>query len=991
MMDYFQSARIRLSRFGQAIGFRLFPSARRAHEDYQCLLAELDQLKRAAKQAEAEHRRHAQLINTALEHIPEFIYIKDRQSRFLANSAAHAAALGWKPEDLIGRTDFDVFPYNLAARLYADEQSMMMTGNPLINREEFLRLADGRHVWMLSSKVPLRDDNGEIVGMVGISRDITELKERERRLEANERFIQQVADTAPDIIYVYNLRSDTYAYANIEAMQRLLGYSSHELQAMYSNWFNRLAHPDDLRQLDGWLQELAQAGDDELCEFTFRLRHKNGEWRWFSARERVFARDADGYVIQTMGVAQDITERLQAEQKLRQHNQYLTALSEITPALMNRLDPDELLNTLLEQAKRLMHADDAFIHLLPDDHVGDGEMNGFLSTMPFVSYHARSGLDKGVAGEVWRTGQPVVVNDYQNWPQHITEYARAGVRAVLGVPIRSGDQVVGVLGVAHSDEEHQFDRHEVDLLARLGELVSIALDNARLYSSARRELEERRRVEAELRASERRYRAVVENQTELICRYLPDFTLTFVNDACCRYFGKPREELLGHSFLSLHEPGNHEMIREALGAFARGEIESHTYVEQAARSGGDFRWLEWTDRPIRAETGQVVEYQAIGRDIHEQRLAELALKTERDFIATIFSTAAAIISVVDREGRFVSINRACENLTGYSSEELIGKTLWETLLLPQDVEGVKRALGLLDKVTFPNTHTNHWRLKDGSLRLIEWTNNVLRDEKGEVALIVASGIDITERKQLEQRNLELALEREKVTLLGNFMRDASHDFRTPLSILNTNLYLIRRSPESAHFELRLAEMEGQVTHLTRLVDQLLTMTRLDSMADLNRAPVDVNMLVENLCNAHQPAASAKGIAVTMAFDPDLPLLNADAFRLSEAIGNIISNAIQYTETGGTIDVRTRLDDDAICIEVEDTGIGIKPDDLDRIFERFYRVDKSRSNASGGAGLGLAIASKIVALHQGKLTARSTLGEGSIFIIRLPLQPEALMV
>jgi len=151
------------------------------------------------------------------------------------------------------------------------------------------------------------------------------------------------------------------------------------------------------------------------------------------------------------------------------------------------------------------------------------------------------------------------------------------------------------------------------------------------------------------------------------------------------------------------------------------------------------------------------------------------------------------------------------------------------------------------------------------------------------------------------------------------------------------------------------------------------------------------MLVENLCNAHQPAASAKGIAVTMAFDPDLPLLNADAFRLSEAIGNIISNAIQYTETGGTIDVRTRLDDDAICIEVEDTGIGIKPDDLDRIFERFYRVDKSRSNASGGAGLGLAIASKIVALHQGKLTARSTLGEGSTFIIRLPLQPEALMV
>src|SRR5690606_22575530 len=143
--------------------------------------------------------------------------------------------------------------------------------------------------------------------MVGISRDIPELKERERRLEANERFIQQVADTAPDIIYVYNLRSDTYAYANIEAMQRLLGYSSHELQAMYSNWFNRLAHPDDLRKFDGWLKDMAQPGDDELCEFTLRLRHKTAEWRWFWAREPVFVRDDDGYVIQSMGDAQDIT------------------------------------------------------------------------------------------------------------------------------------------------------------------------------------------------------------------------------------------------------------------------------------------------------------------------------------------------------------------------------------------------------------------------------------------------------------------------------------------------------------------------------------------------------------------------------------------------------------------------------------------------------------------------------------------------------------
>lgn len=850
---------IQLRGVARVLADALFPALREARAENQRLAAELEHARQAARQAEGERDKTARLLRTLMESIPEYMYVKDRQSRFLMNSAAHASAMGWQQEAIVGKTDFDLFPYNMAVHYFADEQSIMRSGRVLINKEERSVRGDGRPIWVLSSKAPVFDETGEIVGLVGVTRDITELKERERRLEESERFIQQVTATAPDVIYVLDLATDTYKYTNFEALQRLLGYSNRELMEMRHVWLTQLAHPDDLHLLDDWNRWFRDARDDEVYEFIIRVRHKNGEWRWFSARDRVFARDADGYPTQAIGVAQDITERLQAERALRRHNEYLKALSEIAPALMNRLDADDLLQTLIERAKLLMRTEAAFIDLLRTG----GEMGDFLSAGRFAAYHTSVAMGQGLVGRVWQTGEAVVVDDYACWPHALRSRVNSGVRAVLGVPIKSEGKVVGVLGVWHSEAGRRFEPFEVDLLNQIGELVSIALDNARLYAQSRHELEERRRIEAELRA-------------------------------------------------------------------------------------------------------------------------------ERDFIATVLSTASAMISVVDRNGYFVSINRATERLTGYDNDELVGRRVWEAVIPPEDIPGVQRALATLVAGNFPNNHTNHWRLKDGSKRLIEWSNNALLDDNGEVALVVSSGIDITERRQLEESNLQLALEREKVKMLGTFMRDASHDFRTPLSILNTNLYLIRRLHPFEAIESRLTEMERQVNHLTRLIDQLLVMTRLDSAPEMSYAPVDVNRLVEDLGGSFSTTAAASGIEITLALDANLPCPTADALKLSEAISHLFANALQYTGAGGTISIRTYFADGSVWIEVQDTGIGIAPDDLPHIFERFYRADKARSSAAGGVGLGLAIAAKIVELHQGTITAGSRVSEGSTFTIGLPLAPSAIV-
>jgi signal transduction histidine kinase len=249
---------------------------------------------------------------------------------------------------------------------------------------------------------------------------------------------------------------------------------------------------------------------------------------------------------------------------------------------------------------------------------------------------------------------------------------------------------------------------------------------------------------------------------------------------------------------------------------------------------------------------------------------------------------------------------------------------------------------------------------------------------------VSSGIDITSRSQLEERNLELAVEREKVRIIGNFVRDASHDFRTPLSILNTNLYLLRKSQDREQQAQRIVEMEKQVMQLNDLLDQLITMTRLDTGTEQNMTRVNLNELVRDVYDRVYSAARDKNLTARLVMDDSIPPLEVDIMQLSQALNNFVSNSIQYTPEGGDVVIETSLRGDQAAVEIRDTGIGIPAKDLPYIFDRFFRTDPARSRTTGGSGLGLPIAKKIVELHGGKILVESTLGAGSTFTILLPI-------
>ncbi len=248
--------------------------------------------------------------------------------------------------------------------------------------------------------------------------------------------------------------------------------------------------------------------------------------------------------------------------------------------------------------------------------------------------------------------------------------------------------------------------------------------------------------------------------------------------------------------------------------------------------------------------------------------------------------------------------------------------------------------------------------------------------------------DVTDRKLAEQRELELALEKERTGLLRKFIRDVSHDFRTPLATINAALYIIMKSNNPDERERRADLIEQQVTRITRLLSGLLAMTRLDSGVEFDFRPLNLNQMLRDIASGplcYQ--AEEKGLVITLNLDEEMSLIPAAGEELIQALTNIVENAVQYTPAPGTITLRTHVQADYAVTEVRDTGAGITEDDLLHIFDRLWRADGVRNTQTGGGGLGLSIAKKIVEIHGGKIEAESTLGEGSTFTVKLPVSRE----
>jgi heavy metal sensor kinase len=231
--------------------------------------------------------------------------------------------------------------------------------------------------------------------------------------------------------------------------------------------------------------------------------------------------------------------------------------------------------------------------------------------------------------------------------------------------------------------------------------------------------------------------------------------------------------------------------------------------------------------------------------------------------------------------------------------------------------------------------------------------------------------------------LEAAFERQ-----ARFTADASHELRTPLAVIRSHTELALNRPRTAEEYRQTIDTCLRATdRMTALVQGLLTLARADAgKLDLQRRPVDLKEVVEESVTLFRPLAEGKGVSLAASLAP--VTVAGDAVRLAQVVTNLLSNAVQYNRPGGQVHAELRVASGKAVLTVADTGCGIPEEDRPHIFERFYRVDKARSHASGGHGLGLAICKSIVEAHGGTIDFETQPQQGCTFWVRLPCLPRA---
>jgi len=345
-----------------------------------------------------------------------------------------------------------------------------------------------------------------------------------------------------------------------------------------------------------------------------------------------------------------------------------------------------------------------------------------------------------------------------------------------------------------------------------------------------------------------------------------------------------------------------------------------------------------------------------------KRLVETISEDSAKLMSILDNMADGVI-LTDIEGNIVLINKTVQGLFKISDEDARGKPLIEAVR--------EHELNDILKSCLETRHEQIIQFDSSTLnKFFRAIAILINEERQGGALVLIQ--DLTELKGLQIMRREL---------VGNI----SHEFRTPLAGIKA---LVETLQDGAINDNTMAadflnRIEIEVDRLAQMVTELTELSRIETGKDeLTLKPVDINVLLEEVITQLKPQAERQNLTFSSTLSPDLPAVQADRERIRQVIVNLMHNAIKFNNSGGSITTTTTLHDDSVLVEISDTGTGIPEDDLPRIFERFYKTDRSRTGQ--GSGIGLAIAKHIVEAHGGEITARSIEGKGSTFSFTLPV-------
>jgi PAS domain S-box-containing protein len=845
--------------------------------------------------------------------------------------------------------------------------------------------------------------------------------EQQRRadLEQSEQSYRAVFNSDVFIIMIHD--GNRVILAN-RATAKFLGYD--DPADLVGKTFADYIHPDDLKMV-------AQRASDRLAGigspppvYQLRIITRTGEVRWAESHSQVIT---FGGRQATIANAIDITQRKQAEIDLQRRLELDKIIANVS-TLFIHLSPeaiDEGIHQALGLLGAFTKADYAYLFQY-DDHTHQSMSNthewcaeGMEPQIQHWQHIHRSSYSWGF--ELIERGDITLIPSAEQLPDtdpYKLRMAAQGIKSTIQVPLAYGDEVIGILGIDTISQEQAWTEDIARMLRIIGEIFATALQQRKTYHEVRRHtrtLEILNEV-ARVATSTLDLEPLLSEIARLTCEslnatsvYICDWdeaqqTTTVLAEYLSQHAAdRERESDLGTTYHMqkdfgtdgswLYNPLAYQITHHDDPTITPKEyahMETYgckTWMDVILLvDGKPIGFLEiWESRHRREFTvdeinlAKSIAHQVAG--VIKRATLYAALQLSEQGNRAIIDALPDLVFRMDVEGRYLDIKYDVLEQLAAPPDDLLGKTVHDVLrreLADKFVAAIRQAL-----------QTNTVQIFEYELTPMagvphHYEARIVTAQAGEAFVFVR---DITERKQAEFRQIELTVERERVRILQQFISDASHDLRTPIANLKSRIYLLRKAPDAERKERQLQVIETEIHRLERLIEDLLTMSQLDGeMLQFSMYEIDLNGLLRELVETHHASAERKEITLSLETDAALKPLVGNGTEINRVFGNLLSNALNYTSSGGKVTLRTIAREDGILVEVCDTGMGISPEDIPHIFDRFFRADRARRTDQGGTGLGLAIVKKIVELHNGTIEVDSTPDVGTTFRVWLPFHP-----
>ncbi|GBC87526.1 Sensor histidine kinase TmoS [bacterium HR12] len=726
----------------------------------------------------------------------------------------------------------------------------------------------------------------------------------------------------------------------------MLGYPPKFWIEEPSFWADHI-HPEDRdRAVQAFLDAISRGGAHDL---EYRFLHRDGHVVWLRDIGHTLT-DPRGNPTVARGLLVDITRQKQAEER--------------------RAEIERRYRMLVEQLPGIVYL----------EGVEEGEGPGRIL---YVGPQIEAIL--GVRPEEWLT-------DPTGWVRHVHPEDLPGLLEAERQALRGDGRF----------------RAEYRAIARDGREVRIH-DEAVLirdpdgrplfWQGVMFDVTERHRADERAELSEARFRMLVESVPAIIYTEAvrdAEGGVTYVSPQV-RRFGYEPEEWLGPTdrWVAFVHPEDRERIRE-LNLRCDETLEPFSAEYRVMTRDGAVVWVRDEAVCLRAADGTPLYWQGVITDVTERKRAEEQLREAEERYRALVENIP-IVTYVDAFGgggppTSLYFSPQVTELLGYTPEELTRpEPLWPSLIHPEDRERIRRAAEEADRTQGPYDVEYRMIARDGR---VVWVNDravLVRDEEGRPRYWQGVWVDITERKRAEELERALAVERAETEKLreldrmkNTFLQAVSHDLRTPLAaILGLAVTLEREDVELRPGEARelAARIAANARRLDRMVNDLLDLDRLSrGIVEPSLAPTDVGGLARNLVAESDLVAGR-----TVAVEAPSVWAEVDAAKVERILENLLANAVRHTPPESRIWIRVLPGEEDLVIAVEDEGLGVPPEDRERIFEPF-RQGPTAPEHSPGVGIGLALVARFAELHGGRAWVEDRPGGGASFRVRLPRRP-----